>query len=262
MRESTQLTRRLRSRRTEGSCGFTLVELLVVISIIAALAALLLPALNKTKEQGRATLCRNNMRQISIGMMLYADDNEDYLPWPGSFNSNRDPDWVWGGETPTNLGNPSAWGQADFGFRAEPGSVYTYVTTLPRVTTTTFNKAAMTNHYPNYRCPSAGTLGESLRVNFTMNDWLNPGQPGASDRGVMQHAVVNPVEKILLANSDPALMRSASLDPLSLGTPGVFLSHNGRVNISYLDTHMDSLGPKDVAFLQSSRDHFFDTSKP
>src|SRR5437667_12343620 len=98
MRESTQLARRLRSRRTEGSCGFTLVELLVVIAIITILAALLLPALNKTKEQGRATVCRSNMRQISLGITMYADENEDYFPWPGSFNSDRDPDWVWGGE--------------------------------------------------------------------------------------------------------------------------------------------------------------------
>src|SRR5947208_128269 len=119
MRESTQLARRLRSRRSEGSSGFTLVELLVVMAIIAILAALLLPALNKTKEQGRATLCRNNMRQISLGMMLYADDNDNYFPWPGDYNSNRDADWIWGGETSVNLANSAVWGNSDFGFRAE-----------------------------------------------------------------------------------------------------------------------------------------------
>src|SRR3954447_20463886 len=107
MRESTQLARCLRSRRNEGLCGFTLVELLVVISIIAALAALLLPALNKTKEQARATLCRSNMRQIVAGILVYSDDNDSYFPWPGESNSDRDPDWVWGGESTGNLGNPS-----------------------------------------------------------------------------------------------------------------------------------------------------------
>jgi len=264
MRESTQLARRLRSRRNEGLCGFTLVELLVVIAIIAALAALLLPALNKTKEQGRATLCRNNMKQISLGIQLYTDDNDYYFPWPGASNSDRDPDWVWGGETAGSLGNPSLWAQPEFGFRAEVGSVYTYVTTLPRLVPTAYDKSKMTNNYPVYRCPSTGKLGESLRVNFTMNGWLNPGEPGASDKGVMQTTVVNPVEKVLLANSDPGLMRAASLDPMAVSAPGIFVSHNGRVNMGYVDGHLESLGPKEVTYLQksSTREHYFDTSKP
>ena len=42
------------------------------------------------------------MRQISLGMMLYADDNDNYFPWPGDYNSNRDADWIWGGETSVN----------------------------------------------------------------------------------------------------------------------------------------------------------------
>ena len=267
MRGSSQLTRRSGVRRNEGSPAFTLVELLVVIAIIATLAALLLPALNKTKEQGRATLCRSNMRQISLGILAYIEDNDFYFPWPGDANSNRDPDWVWGGESPTSVNNSSLWGTPDFGFRAEAGSVYTYVTDMPRVPKTSYVKSKMTNSYPIYRCPSTGKLGESLRVNFTMNGWLNPdagGAHGSTDKGVMQTAVVNPVEKVLLANSNPALMWSPSLDPMAVGTPGVFLLHNGRANTVYMDFHLDSLGPKEVENLQksSTREHYFDTSQP
>jgi len=264
MRESTQLAHRMRPSRKGRSGGFTLVELLVVISIIAALAALLLPALNKTKEQGRATLCRSNMKQLTLGIMAYADENDYYLPWAGDANLNRDPDWIWGGETSARLSTQSAWGMSDFGFRAEAGSVYSYVTMLPRVPRVSYDKSSLTGSYPVYRCPSAGKLGESLRVNFTMNRWLNPGEPGSSDRGVMETAIVNPVEKVLLANSDPTLMTSGSLDPNAMTTPAVFLSHNGRVNIGFCDSHIESKSPQEINFLQRpfNRDHYFDTSKP
>jgi len=67
-------------KRASGG-AFTLIELLVVIGIIALLAALLLPALARAKEQGKASACLSNLRQMGVSLQLYVQDNANKLPF-------------------------------------------------------------------------------------------------------------------------------------------------------------------------------------
>ena len=60
--------------------GFTLIELLVVISIIALLIAILMPALNRAREQAKFTVCKTNLHQYGTAMVMYLSENDDQFP--------------------------------------------------------------------------------------------------------------------------------------------------------------------------------------
>ena len=65
------------SRRSNG---FTLIELLVVIAIIAILAAILFPVFARAREKARQNNCLSNVKQLTLGFMMYTSDNNEYYP--------------------------------------------------------------------------------------------------------------------------------------------------------------------------------------
>lgn len=127
------------------SSAFTLIELLVVVAIIALLIAILLPSLARAREMSKGVACLSNLRQLSTGWHLYADDHKD-MSVPGRF-----------GAFPGGSSNRANWYNVGNGQKIRPRWIATmgkYVGQLP------FSKPSTTDERQDYegaiyQCPTA-----------------------------------------------------------------------------------------------------------
>ena len=237
-----------RQVRPKQQGAFTLIELLVVIAIIAILAGMLLPAMSRAKESGRGAVCKNNMRQLGLGMLMYADENREYYAWAGEANGNQSADWVWGGSTRAELDNKANWSKPPrgFGFAADAGAIFPYVMSRklnrPATGTSIQNN---TNTFPVYTCPSAGILGKALRVNYSMNTFVD-GRSGKGypPMGLKSTSVVNPSGKFLFMQEDPLAMVNASVSPGGSVDDFKLTLHNGGLNNTFMDGHVEFMKEK------------------
>lgn len=226
--------------RTRGSAsghsgGFTLIELLVVIAIIAILAALLLPALASAKQKAQQIKCINNLKQLTLATLSYAEDNgtrmidHPFIPAVNPLDTNAD--W---------MGTLAPY----------------YGTTIPAL----YNNGAAILICPvapcNYKLPAAGdTSGNVTQAwdwsaasghadgdivgSYGFNQWLysNSGSGGLVDNGNDQNYVFYNQGNIMFPDRTPVLADSVweNFLPLETDTPPPSLTNPGYSAYSGLE---------------------------
>lgn len=135
-------TRTNNLRRLKFQRGFTLIEVLVVISIIGVLAGLLLPAIQQARETARRMQCQSHLRQIGIALLNYHDSKRSFPPGyiskTDSAGNEIGPGWGWASRILPELEQSSLFEKIDFGLGIEHAS----------------NIAVRLQRVPLYLCPS------------------------------------------------------------------------------------------------------------
>lgn len=235
--------------------GFTLLELLVVISIIAVLAALLLPVLSAAKRRAAQTTCINDLKQLGVGMKIFVDDNNDTFPGIASrMYGYHQQDWIYW-RTNTALYPP---------FTQSP-----ILTAIPDL------------QKPSLRCPL--DTSDTDRLNFNYGDSYGPylfsysfngyGLDGSGKNLGMstvvdtssgspvvypfrEGSVKNPSSKIMLAEEPGSTVSQDSPDGniindgrwvpgSATGLTGDMLTnrHGGKGDVTFTDGHVDMVTP-------------------
>jgi prepilin-type processing-associated H-X9-DG protein/prepilin-type N-terminal cleavage/methylation domain-containing protein len=218
--------------KTTFSIAFTLVELLVVITIIGLLAGLAIPAINGGLKSSKAGACLSNLHQIGVATMAYAADNSFKLPNAGSGTSD-----MWATQLATFISTGTKSKKSIF---VCPGAE-------KAVQEATGSDVAVTYGVHNGLMPKGGTASNissvvrSTEVILAGDVCQNPGNKGWSPFCIEQPSII----------SSQSGGRGGSTDltsPISFGTdsdngnnPWLRYRHSGKVNVVMCDGHAEAI---------------------
>lgn len=227
------------------AASFTLVELLVVVAIIAALAAMLLPTLHKAKERGRQAVCIGHLRQLATAEIMYRDDHDgwfctltptgtntpfDFQVKLQSYVGSKPPSLTVIPDQPSRVGKSSVWfcpSSRGWGFYLDnypPWGVYSWYTYVSNF----WSDYTLNNHLAGAYYDGSTLFTEPKKSSVS-------GQTGRPYGIPAQHVPAAPAEKRML------WIESHNYR-VDIYYPSIAAARHGdRINISFVDGHVETV---------------------